>query len=354
MARFLKNQSESNGLAPGSFVFIGKQRMDVSRITVMDFNSETLQEKVIGNLKDLNSYIENENSTWINIDGIHDIDLIKECSKIFDIHPLHTEDILNTGQRPKIEDFDNGIFLTLKMLEFKEGTNIIRSEQVSFILKKNLLITFQEQSGDVFDPVRDRIRKMKGKIRILKADYLTYALIDTIIDNYLHITVILGDKIEELENQIIDNHSRSVVQMINTYKKEINYLNKVIRPVKEAVIKLNKLDNELLSDEIDFFLKDLLDLVYKTSDALDIYREMLSDFFDLYNSLMNNKTNDIFKFLTIFSTIFIPLTFIAGIYGTNFDYLPELHFKYSYFIMLSVMVLLASFMIYIFKKKKWF
>ena len=354
MARFLKTQSISNGLPPGSFVFIGKQRMDVSRITVMEFNTDTLQEIFITDLKDLNKYIENENTTWINIDGIHDINLIKECAEIFDLHPLHTEDILNTGQRPKIEDFDNGIFFTLKMLDFEEDRNIVSSEQVSIVLKNNLLITFQEQRGDVFDPVRVRIRKKKGRIRNQGTDYLTYALIDTIIDNYLHITEILGDKIEELENLIIDNHSRSVVKKINTFKKEINYLSKTIRPVKEAIIKLNKLESNIISPEIDIFFKDLLDLIYKTTDALDIYREMLSDFFDLYNSLMNNRTNDIFKFLTIFSTIFIPLTFIAGIYGTNFDYLPELHFKYSYFIMLAVMAITASFMIFVFKKKKWF
>ena len=355
MARFLRNQSISNGLPPGSLVFIGKHKANISRITVMDYDKKTLEESDDADINSLKKYInDNKKTSWINIEGINDVDMIKECSEIFDIHPLHTEDILNTGQRPKIEDFDNGIFMTLKMLDLDEENNIVRTEQVSFILKKNLLITFQEQSGDVFNPVRERIRKKKGRIRVLGADYLTYALLDTVVDNYLHIIGVLGDKIEDLEDIIIKNHSRSVITMINNYKREINYLSKTIRPVKEAVNKFLKIENIIISQEISIYLKDLEDLINKATDALDVYREMLSDYFDLYNSFMNNRNNDIFKFLTIFSTIFIPLTFIAGIYGTNFDYLPELHYKYSYYIMLSGMAITALFMIYVFKKKKWF
>ena len=244
-------------------------------------------------------------------------------------------------------------FFTMKMLDYDDEEKIITTEQISIVLKDKFLITFQEQPGDIFDPVRERIRKKKGRIRNLSTDYLAYALLDTVIDNYLHIIEVVGDEIEEMENDIIKNHSSSIINRLNTYKREINFLSKTVRPVKEGIIRLVKMDNNIVSSEIDLFLRDLQDLASNAVEAIDVYREMLTDYYNLYNSFINNKTNDIFRFLTIFSTIFIPLTFIAGIYGTNFEYLPELHYRYSYFIFLGAMGLIAAFMIFIFKKKKW-
>ena len=354
MARFIRNQSDSNGLPPGSLVFIGKQMVDYSRISVIEYDGTTLIEKKIENPEDLNNYKNTENVKWVNVDGIHDINLIGKICRIFDLHPLLTEDILNTGQRPKIEEYDNEIFIIIKMLDFDEKSKIVNSEQIAMVVKKNLVITFQEQPGDVFNPVRERIRKSSGRIRTSGSDYLAYALLDTIVDNYLHIIEIVGDRIEELENVILEKSTPSVVRKINIYKKEINYLSKTVRPVKDAVIRFIKSENSLISDEIRIFLSDLQDLVFKAVDGVDVYREMLSDYYNLYNSMLNNRNNDIFRFLTIFSTVFIPLTFIAGIYGTNFKYLPELGYKYSYFIFLGGMAVIAAIMIFVFKRKKWF
>ena len=352
MARFIRNLTKSNGLYPGSFVFIGKQKVKTARITVIDYDKDNLTEKEISSVEDIVELLDKNSVTWVNIDGIHDTELLKSFSKSFDIHPLLIEDLLNTGQRPKIEDFDNAVFFTMKMLDYNDEEKIITTEQISIVLKDKFLITFQEQPGDIFDPVRERIRKKKGRIRNLSTDYLAYALLDTVIDNYLHIIEVVGDEIEEMENDIIKNHS-SIINRLNTYKREINFLSKTVRPVKEGIIRLVKMDTNIVSSEIDLFLRDLQDLASNAVEAIDVYREMLTDYYNLYNSFMNNKTNDIFRFLTIFSTIFIPLTFIAGIYGTNFEYLPELHYRYSYFIFLGAMGLIAAFMIFIFKKKKW-
>ncbi len=353
MARFIRNLTKSNGLYPGSFVFIGKQKVETARITVIDYDKDNLTEKEISSVEDILELLDKNSVTWVNIDGIHDTELLKSFSKSFDIHPLLIEDLLNTGQRPKIEDFDNAVFFTMKMLDYDDEEKIITTEQISIVLKDKFLITFQEQPGDIFDPVRERIRKKKGRIRNLSTDYLAYALLDTVIDNYLHIIEVVGDEIEEMENDIIKNHSSSIINRLNTYKREINFLSKTVRPVKEGIIRLVKMDNNIVSSEIDLFLRDLQDLASNAVEAIDVYREMLTDYYNLYNSFLNNKTNDIFRFLTIFSTIFIPLTFIAGIYGTNFEYLPELHYRYSYFIFLGAMGLIAAFMIFIFKKKKW-
>ena len=342
------------GLPPGAFVFIGKQKVDFSKISMMEYNEDNIRENILESVEDLEKTADDGFIRWINIDGIHDTDLIGKVGKTFSLHPLLTEDILNTGQRPKIEEYDSEVFIIIKMLDFDEKRKIVNTEQVAMIVKKDLVITFQEQPGDVFDPVRDRIRKQKGRIRSSGSDYLAYALLDTIADNYLHIIEILGDRIEELENIILDKPSPSVVRKINIYKKEINFISKTVRPVKDSVIRLLRFENSVISDETEIFFKDLQDLIFKAVDGVDVYRELLSDYYNLFNSMLNNRNNDIFRFLTIFSTIFIPLTFIAGIYGTNFEYLPELHFRYSYYFFLAGMSAIALFMIFIFKKKKWF
>lgn len=291
--------------------------------------------------------------TWINVDGLHDLKLMKEIGKIFNIHPLLLEDILNTGQRPKIEEYDNCLFMVLKMLRYDKEKQMILAEQLSMVVGKTYLLTFQERPGNVFEPVRDRIRKQKGRVRITGIDYLSYALLDIVVDNYIHIIERLGEQIEDLEEDIVSHPNNIVMEKINNFKREMNFLRKFIRPVKEAVVKLSKLDSELIDDNTIPFLKDLEDHIIQAVESIDTYGDMLSDQLNIYNTGVNNRLNDIMRILTIFAAIFIPLTFIAGIYGTNFEYLPELHFKYSYFIFCGVMITLAVYMIIFFKKKGW-
>ena len=354
MTRFLKNRKKNSGQSPGALIFIGTKKVETIKARVIDYNLTNVTDLELQDIKDVSRYKSADSVTWLNINGLHEIDSIGEIGKMFELHPLILEDILNTGQRPKIEEFDSYIFIVLKMIHFDEKTQMIVNEQLSIVFGDKFLLTFQEQPGDVFDPVRGRIKKQKSRIRGSGTDYLAYALIDTLVDNYLFIIEHIGEKIEDLEDEILSESESNVMEKINRFKKEINFFRKLIRPAKEAISKMSRIENDLFHEDTTPFLKDLEDLINHVSEATDTYREMLIDQLNIYNSVVANKMNDIMKVLTIFAAIFIPLTFIAGIYGTNFEYLPELHYKYSYFIFLGVLVLIAGALLYYFKRKHWF
>ncbi|MGB5287332.1 MAG: magnesium/cobalt transporter CorA [Ignavibacteriaceae bacterium] len=354
MARFLKKRNNTKGLVPGSAVFIGNKKVDEIRIRVIDYDKSNLHEDELKNISDGTEFKEKNTVTWINIDGLHDSELMKEIGETFDLHPLLIEDIMNTDQRPKLQESDNNLFIVLKMLRYDDTNETLKAEQLSLVIGKTFLLTFQEQVGDVFEPVRERIRKQKGRIRATSIDYLAYALLDTVVDNYIYIIERFGEKIEDMEELVLGNPEPNVMEQLSNYRKEMNFLRKSIRPAKEAITHLSKLDTDLINQKTIPFLKDLEDLILQASEAIDTYREMLSDQMNLYNSALSNKMNDIMKVLTIFAAIFIPLTFIAGIYGTNFEYLPELHFKYSYYIFWGVMIAVALALLIFFKRKKWF
>jgi len=351
MARFFKNKRAALGNIPGEPVFIGKKKMETTDIHIIEYNEIELQEydpKPTGTIHTTPGHI-----TWVNVNGLHDIDVITHVGKLLNIHPLALEDIVNTGQRPKIEDYDNHLYLVTKMIRYDETLKEVHSEQLSLVLGKDILITFQERPGDVFEPVRDRIRKQKGRIRSMGADYLAYSLLDCVADHYNFVVERMGDQIEDMEDEIRENPQKSLLEKINDYKLEINYLRKIIRPTRECFASLARMDTDLIADSTLPFLKDLLDTVLQVSEITDTYRDMLSDHLDIYNTGINNRLNEIMKVLTIFSAIFIPLTFIAGIYGTNFDFLPELHFKYSYPIFWGVLLIIAGIMLRFFRRKKW-
>ncbi len=353
MARFFKSREANKGLAPGSLVFIGNKKLENIRIRLIDFDKDNLNEQELKDIAEGGKYRDTNTVTWINIDGLHDPDHISKIGKTFDLHTLLLEDILNTGQRPKMEEFDNCLFIVLKMLQYDDEKQIIIAEQLSLIISHTFLITFQERVGDVFEPVRDRIRKQKGRIREVGIDYLAYALLDTVVDNYLYLISEIGEKIEDIEVGILEDTSENTLEKINNYKREMSYIRKSLRPTKDFISMLCRLESEYIRDETKPFLNDLLDLITQATEAIDMYREMLSDQLNIFNSNVSNKMNDVMKILTIFAAIFIPLTFIAGIYGTNFEYLPELHFKYSYFIFWGVMVTVAISMLLFFKRKGW-
>lgn len=353
MARFFKKREANKGLAPGSLVFIGNQKVEELRMRVIDYDKTKLDEMELKNIHEGAEYKKTNTVTWINVDGLHDTNKIKQIGDTFELHPLLLEDILNTAQRPKIEEFDNCIFIVVKMMRYDDEKNVIHAEQLSMVLGNTFLLTFQEQPGDVFEPVRERIRKQKGRIRVAGIDYLAYALLDTVVDNYIYIIERLGEQIEDIEEEILDNPESAVMEKINTFKREMNFIRKSVRPTREAIIHLSRLDSDLINESTTPFLKDLEDLITQATEAIDTYREMLSDQLNMYNSNVSNRMNDIMKVLTIFAAIFIPLTFIAGIYGTNFEYLPELRFKYSYFVFWGVMLMVAFSMLIFFRRKKW-
>lgn len=354
MARFFKKRDQIKGLPPGALVFIGRQKVDHIRIRRIDYDSVKIAEEELQNIAQGESFQLSDTVTWINLDGLHDLDTIKTVGQVFELHPLLLEDLLNTGQRPKLEEFNNCLFLVIKMLRYDKVEEKILSEQLSMVIGRRFILTFQEQPGDVFDPVRERIRKGKGRIRGHGTDYLAYALLDTIVDNYIFIIERIGEQIEDLEEVVLDKPDAMTMERISAFKREMNFLRRATRPAKEAITQLSKLDSELIHATTIPFLKDLNDQIIQATEAVDTYQEMLSDQLDLYNSAISNRMNDIMKVLTIFAAIFIPLTFIAGIYGTNFEYVPELHFRYSYFIFWAVMIVVAAVMLIFFKKKGWF
>jgi magnesium transporter len=352
MARFIKNRTPSKGRSPGSIVFIGKKKTEIPSIREFMYNSETFTELEHLTIQDVK--LSPDIINWVNIDGLHDTALIDEVGKKFGINPMYLEDIANTDQRPKFEEDENHIFVVMKFIGYNEHENRLHTDQVSFILGNNYLLSFQERKGDYFEPVRERIRNGKGRIRTMKTDYLLYALMDAVSDIYLDTIERIGERIEELDNEIFHHPDTSLIKRIYSYKTELNYVRKSVRPLKEITFAILRCESAFFSKKTRSFYRDLDDLVTQSVETLETYYTMNSDQLNILNTLIGNKTNDVMKTLTIFASIFIPLTFIAGVYGTNFDYLPELHFKYSYFIMWGIILVITAFMLRFFKRKKWF
>jgi len=354
MARFLKKTPKESGLPPGTLVFVGEQKMDIPVLWVMDFNINKLTERQIEDVQEVKKYIKKETVTWLNTDGVHQADIVENVGQVFNLSSILLESVMNTGQRPKIVEYENYTFIVLKMLRFEEASEKIISEQLSIVIGDQFLLTFQEQQGDVFEPVRERIRKARIRIRSSGPDFLAYCLLDVVCENYIQIVEMLGEKIDALEEELLDDPSKETLLQINRYKQEINYLRKCIRPVREIVNHVQKTENSIIKSQTLEYWRSLQDLTIQANEVIDSYREVLADQLNLYHTTMSGKMNDIMKVLTIFSAIFIPLTFIAGIYGTNFDVLPELHFEHSYFVMLGMMAVVAIGMLFFFKKQKWF
>ena len=353
MARFLRNKDQKAGMPPGSLIFTGQHKISEPKIRVTKYGSMDLTDTTLNSLTDLTECSDQTQRMWLNVDGVHDPEFIKKIGDSFNISPLAMEDILDTGQRPFIEDYQDQIFTTLKLLISGGPEQKIITEQISFVLGEKYLISFQEQPNSTFEPVRKRITKHKSKIRHYGTDYLFYTLIDSVLENYLKVIEIMGERIEDLEEEVTEEPSAEHLESINFYRREIAYIRKSIRPVREIIFKLNKLDSEFISEETLIYMKDLPNMIDQALDSLEIYKDILGDLFTTYNMYMATRLNETMKFLTVFSTIFIPLTFLAGIYGMNFDSIPELHYKNGYYILLSLMAVIATAMLVFFKKKKW-
>lgn len=341
------------GASPGSVIYTGKKASKSLFIESFDYTKDSFIEIEHSKVKDLFRYKTTDTVTWININGLNHIDEIEKIGEYYNIHPLTLEDIVNVSNRPKIDEFDNYIYVVIKMLYYDKDENII-SEQVSFVLGDYYVLTFQEAEGDVFNSIRERIRFAKGRIRTLGSDYLLYALIDAVVDHYYVIIETMGNKIEELEEHLFINFSQEEIsKQIQDLKREILKIRRIIFPLREIINRIEKSENELINNTTLHYFRDIYDHIIQISESVDIYREMIMGLMDMYMTTINNKMNEVMKVLTIIATIFIPLTFIAGIYGMNFDNIPELHFKYSYFILWSVMIIIFLGMLYYFKRKKW-
>ncbi|WP_139956816.1 magnesium/cobalt transporter CorA [Flavicella sediminum] len=348
-----KNISRKNGLIPGSMVYIGNKTDSELYIEVFNYDKNTVETKEFEKVSDVLSFEIPDQVTWVNLYGLNHVDEIEKLCSHYKIHPLVMEDIINTKQRPKNDDYEGYLFTVLKMLYFdKDGQ--LKIENVSMVLGANYLLTFQEDEGDVFEHIRERLLLNKGRIRGQGSDYLQYALMDAIIDNYFSLIETMGEKIEVLEDLLFENNSESnIISEIQALKREILKIRRAVFPLREVISKIEKSDSPLIHEKTQLYLRDLYDHIIHVSESVDIYREMIWGIMDMYMSTISNRMNEVMKVLTIIATIFIPLTFIAGIYGMNFKYIPELEHENGYFILWGVMLVVFAGMVYYFKRKKW-
>jgi len=341
------------GLAPGTIVYVGNKSKRDLFIDVFDYNREKLDEKQLENIEEAFSYENKETVTWININGLNHVNEIEKLGIDFKLHPLIIEDIANTKQRPKLEEHDECIFVVLKMLYFDKDQNL-KFENISFVQGSNYVLSFQEADGDVFDSVRNRLRNSKGRVRSNGADYLLYVLMDAIVDNYFTLMEVMGEKIEELEENLFEEKSNNdLIQEIHSLKREILKIRRAIYPLREVVNRIDKVEDSLITEKTQLYLRDLYDHVIQVTESIDIQRELIWSLMDMYMTTISNRMNEVMKVLTIMATIFIPLTFIAGVYGMNFENIPELKFQYGYFVIWGVMVGVFLGMLYYFKRKEW-
>jgi len=341
------------GLPPGTLVHIGEKKAEKTKITVIDYDQKDLQQKEIEKIEECFVYKEKPTTTWINIDGLHQVDIIERIGAHFDIHPLVLEDILHTAQRPKIEDFGDYIFTVLRMIYYDQEEDEIVGEQVSLILGPNYVISFQEREGDVFNPIRERIRSAKGRIRKAGADYLAYCLLDAVVDHYFPILENLGEKIESLEEELVTYPTPETLQMIHKLKRNMIFLRKSVWPLREVISGLERGESPLITEPTGIYLRDVYDHTIQVIETIETFRDMVSGMFDIYLSSVSNRMNEVMKVLTIIATIFIPLTFIAGIYGMNFKYMPELEWALGYPLALLAMIFVVAVMLIYFRRKKW-
>jgi magnesium transporter len=324
-------------------------------ITVMNYNASFIEEKITQDINEALAFERADAITWINVDGVRNHRVLETIGAKYELHPLLLEDISSNDQRPKLDEYDEHIYIVVKMLSFDNVRNCISAEQVSFVLGENYVISFQEEEkkGDVFNPNRSRLKGNKGKIRRSGADYLLYTLIDTIVDNYFIILESIGGKIEELEDDLIADPSPKRLTVLYSLKRDMIYLRKSVWPLREVISKMEKGESELIQPATQIFIRDVYDHTIQVIDTVESYRDMLASMVDIYMSSISNRMNSVMKVLTIISTIFIPLTFVAGVYGMNFDFMPELKWKYGYLYVWIFMIIMVGCMVVFFRKKKW-
>jgi len=353
MPKLVKRRSKKAGLPPGTLVHIGEKKAEAPKINIMDYDEAHFQEQEIKTIEECFLFKDKPTVTWINVDGLHQVEILEKLGGCYGLHPLVLEDILNTDQRPKMEDYGEYLYIVLRMLNYNDKSSEIESEQISLILGPNFVISFQEREGDTFNPIRERIRNGKGRIRKMEADYLAYTLLDSIVDNYFIILEKLGEKIEFLEDKLVTHPTSEILQVIHHLKREMIFLRKAVWPLREVISGLERGESSLIKESTKVYLRDVYDHTIQTIDTIETYRDMVSGMLDIYLSSVSNRLNAVMKVLTIIATIFMPLTFIAGIYGMNFKYMPELEWRWGYPIIWLIMVGIGVFMLAYFRKKKW-
>ncbi|MCC5877900.1 MAG: magnesium/cobalt transporter CorA [Candidatus Sumerlaeia bacterium] len=352
--KIVKKRMKKVGAPPGTLQFTGENKTDKVVVEVVRFDGQSLEEISLDpeQLQQIETSHE-EKITWVNVGGLHDIRVIESLGEKFQIHQLVMEDILNIQQRPKVEDYGRDyLYIVVQMLRHDEQTGEVHTEQISLVLGSNFVLTFQENPTDVFGEVRKRLTEGR-RIRFMRSDYLAYALLDTIVDNYFPILERIGNEVEALEIELINNPTPSTLAKIHHYKRELLLLRKSVWPIRDVISALSRDESNLIASETRVYLRDIHDHALHIIDTLGIIRDLLGGLHDLYLTSIGNRTNEIMKHLTIFASIFMPLTFLAGIYGMNFEYMPELQWPWAYFATLGLMTAVALGLLLYFRKRRW-
>jgi len=349
----LDTVSEKSGMPPGALVHVGDVHSAESKISIIDYNQGALEERLIESIDDLLHYKDQETVTWVMIDGLSNVEIIEAIGKQFDIHPLVLEDILNTHQRPKFEEYDNYLYVVMKRLSLEEGPRSFLNEQISVLVLENIVFTFKEKADDLFLPLAKRIRNQKSRVRKLGSDYLMYAIIDIIVDQSFIVLDDLAETIDSLEDDVTSNPSPETLGAIQGLKREIIRIRKSATPSRELVASILRNDSDIIGEKTRLYFRDVFDHATHVSETIDSQREMVSGLLDIYNSMVGAKMNEVMKVLTIFASIFIPLTFIAGIYGMNFEHMPELKWEWAYPVLWGAFIVITAGLLVYFKKKRW-
>ena len=348
-----KKMADKASLPPGTMVHVGVAPAGRTKISIIDYDQDNLQTVQAPKGEEIADYKTHPTVTWFKVEGVHEIDVITELGDIFNLHPLVTEDIVNTSQRPKLEEYDNYIFIVAKALAYDEHDKGLKSQQVSFVLGPGYLISLQENDKDIFGPVEERLRKSRGRIRRNGADYLVYALLDAIVDNYFVALERMGDEVEDLEDELLDRPTPDVMRRLHQLRREGISFRKAVWPLREVVNFLERGESELVQQSTLVYLRDVYDHLIQVMDAVETMRDLLAGMLDIYLSSVSNRMNEIMKVLTIIATLFIPLTFLAGVYGMNFKHMPELEWPWAYPAVLLIMLASVVSMLFYFHRKKW-
>ena len=354
MPRMSKRRMKKVGLPSGSLVYTGEQPTGAIDVTLIDYDEQIFEERPLKTVNECLPYRNKPTATWINVDGVHDPAMIEKLGECFGLHRLVTEDIMSVVQRPKMEDYGDYLFVVVKMLTYDDTEGKVVPEQVSLIVGPNFLLSFQEGvKGDVFQLIRDRLRAGRGMIRKRGVDYLAYSLLDALVDGYFVILEKLGERIDNLEEELIASPGKAIMEQLYQLKRELLFLHKAVWPLREVIAALERRESPIIHETTAPYLRDVYDHVVQVIDSVEIYRDMLSTMLDLYLSSVSFRLNEVMKVLTVIATIFMPLTFIAGVYGMNFKYLPELEWHYGYFLSLTLMASISIGMLFYFRRKKW-
>jgi len=353
MSESLSYASEKSGLPPGSLVHVGEVHEHEHKITLIDYNKSTLTRSTINSIEELLPYRTTDSVTWVIIDGLQDVSIIDAIGRHFDIHALVLEDILNTHQRPKFEEFDDYLYIVIKALSLADDDFNVEYEQVSLLLLDKFVFTFKEKPDALFESLLTRLSNDKSQIRNLGTDYLTYIIMDAIVDEYFALQDSFDELIENVEDELLANPSAQTLNTIQKIKRELIFLRRSVSPMRELLAAIQRSESQLLHDKTKRYFGDIYDHVIRVSEAMESYRDLIAGMLDIYLSSVSNKMNETMKILTVFASIFIPLTFIAGVYGMNFEYMPELKWKWGYPALWCVFIGVSVFLLRFFKKKDW-